>query len=323
MATLQQQDPYLQTLAAQLQSSSSNPTHQRFMIIDNVIHYISQHSESRIYVPTQLRHAYLEFYHNHPFSGHLGFHKVLEKIRLHYYWPQMRKSITTHLLDCTSCQQTKTPPRNVGHLTPITVSAPFELVGWDLMGPFPETSRSNRYIIVMTEYLMRWYEATAVPDSSAHTVANTLLHKLILSHGCPKQLLSDQGKQFAGEVMEVLTSSLGIRRLLTSPYHPQTNGLTERMNKTLKQMIAAYVDPLQSDWDQILPFVVHAHNTSVQASTRISPFRALYGRDPRLPPDLSVTNTPHSHIVGKLLNGGYTCARGSCSSVHPYFATYK
>ena len=153
------------------------------------------------------------------------------------------------------------------------------------MGPFPETPTRNRYILVITEYLTCWCEATTVPDTSADTIAHALLHKLILYHGCPTQLLSDQGKQFAGEVMEVLTTSLGICSLLTSPYHPQTNGLTERMNKTLKQMISAYVDPLHSNWDRILPFVVHAHNTSVQASTRISPFRALYGRDPRLPPD--------------------------------------
>ena len=84
----------------------------------------------------------------------------------------------------------------------------------------------------------------------------------------------------------MLSHSLGIKQVFTSPYHPQTNGLTERMNKTIKQVISAYVDPLHQSWDQVLPFAVHAYNTSVQTSTKISPFRALYGRDPHLPPDI-------------------------------------
>ena len=194
MATLQQQDPHLRELSTQLRSTVTNTAHQQFMLIDHVLHYISKQGKPRIYVPTQLRQTYLEFYHDYPLSGHLGFHKVLEKIRLHYYWPQMRKSVTQHLLNCTTCQQTKTPSRKVGHLQPITVNSPFELVGWDLMGPFPETPTGNRYILVITEYLTRWCEATTVLDTSADTIAHALLHKLILYHGCPTQLLSDQGK---------------------------------------------------------------------------------------------------------------------------------
>ncbi|KAH7301299.1 hypothetical protein KP509_23G019200 [Ceratopteris richardii] len=86
--------------------------------------------------------------------------------------------------------------------------------------------------------------------------------------------------------MQVLAKCLGMTLLFTSPYHPQTNGLTERMNKTIKQILNSFIDPLQQNWDQVLPFAVYAYNTSVQASTRVSPFRALYGRDPKLPPDL-------------------------------------
>ena len=67
---------------------------------------------------------------------------------------------------------------------------------------------------------------------------------------------------------------------------PQSNVLTERLNRTIKQVISTYVDPLHQSWDQVLTFAVHAYNTSVQESNRISPFRALYGRDPRLPPDI-------------------------------------
>ena len=138
----------------------------------------------------------------------------------------------------------------------------------------------------MTEYLTRWCEAVALPDATTNSVAQALLHKVIFPHGCRQQLLSDQGSQFRSEVLQVLSHSLGIKQVFTLPYHPQTNGLTERMNKTIKQVISAYVDPLHQSWDQVLPFVVHTYDTSVQTSTRINPFRALYGRDPCLPPDV-------------------------------------
>ena len=142
-------------------------------------------------------------------------------------------------------------------------SQPFELLRWDLMGPFPTSINGNKYILVITEYLTRWCEAAALPDATAHSVAQALLHKVIFPHGCPAQLLSDQGSQFRSEVLQVLSHSLGIKQVFTSPYHPQTNGLTERMNKTIKQVISAYVDPLHQSWDQVLPFAVHTYNTSV------------------------------------------------------------
>ena len=85
-----------------------------------------------------------------------------------------------------------------------------------------------------------------------------------------------------------MATQLGVQQVFTSPYHPQTNGLLERLHKTLKKEIAAFIDPYHKTWDQILPFVTHANNTYVQASTRISPFRALYGRDPRLPLESSI-----------------------------------
>ena len=204
----------------------------------------------------------------------------------------MRESVSRHLLLCTTYQSSKSPNYKVEALSPITVSNRFELVGWDLvMGPFPTSLKGNKYILVIAEYLTRWCEATPLPNNSAKTVAEALLHKLVFNHSCPEQLLSDQGKQFHGEVMRTLTQFLGINQLFTSPYHPQENGLTERLNKTIKQIITTFVDPLHQDWDEVLPFVVHAYNTSVQASTQISPFRSLYGRNPRLPPEIRDPST--------------------------------
>ncbi|KAI5063578.1 hypothetical protein GOP47_0022125 [Adiantum capillus-veneris] len=175
----------------------------------------------------------------------------------------MRQTISQQLQECTTCQEIKTPSQQVGHLTPISVSEPFELVGWDLMDPFPTSMAGNRYILVMKEYLTRWCEVQAIPDCTASTVAAALLHNIIFRHSCPQHILSDQGVQFKGEVLRVLTQSLGIKQRFSSPYHPQTNGLTERLNRTLKQSLSAYIDPLHQNWDEMLPYATHAYNTSV------------------------------------------------------------
>lgn len=147
------------------------------------------------------------------------------------------------------------------------------------MSPFIESTNGNRYVIILTEYLTRWCEAKAIPNCTANTVATFLL-EIICRHACPKAILPNQSKQFKNEVLEVVSKCLGITQRFSSNYQPQTNGPIERMNQTIKRMLRMYVDPSQINWDAHLQYVVHAYNTSAQQSlTRISPFRALYGRD--------------------------------------------
>ena len=133
----------------------------------------------------------------------------------------MRKSVAKHIQECQTCQQYKSQSQKVGYLSPITVTEPFEMIGWDLMDPFPTSVSGNKYILATTEYLTRWCITAAIPDISAHTVAHILLHQLILQHSCPKQLLSDQGTQFRGEVLQGLTQVLGIKQLFLLPITPR------------------------------------------------------------------------------------------------------
>ncbi|KAI5078966.1 hypothetical protein GOP47_0006637 [Adiantum capillus-veneris] len=132
----------------------------------------------------------------------------------------MRQTLSHRLQECQTCQSIKPSQQNVGYLNPIQVAAPFELVGWDLMGPFPTSMSGNRYMVI-AKYLTKWCEATPLLDSTASTIALALLHKVIFQHGCPQKLLSDQGKQFTSQVLQILTSFLGVQQVFTSPYHPR------------------------------------------------------------------------------------------------------
>ena len=125
---------------------------------------------------------------------------------------------------------------------------------------FPESQERNKYILVISKYLTWWTETTTIPNARAITIATKLMEGIIFPHGSPAHILSDKGPQFSGEVLRELDTQLGIQQIFTSPYHPHTNRLTKRMNKTIKQQLTAFIDPLHTTWDLILPFITQAYN---------------------------------------------------------------
>ena len=125
------------------------------------------------------------------------------------------------------------------HLIP--VGKPFDWVGIDIVRPLKVIFNNNRYIIVATEYLIKWSEAKTIPNIKATTVAKFIYDEIISRHGCPKELLSDQETPFCNELVDSLRQLMGTKHHLASVYHPQTNRLTEHFNKTLCTILAKYV----------------------------------------------------------------------------------
>ena len=148
---------------------------------------------------------------------------------------------------------------------------------------FPKSKRGNRYAICFVDYLTKWVEAFATSDQSALTIAKLLVEEIITRHGAPKELLSDRGAAFLSNLLQEVYRLMGICKVSTTAYHPQTDGLVERFHRTLTSMLAKTTQPGESDWDDRLPYVLFAYRCSKQASTRESPFFMLYGRDPMLP----------------------------------------
>jgi hypothetical protein len=143
----------------------------------------------------------------------------------------------------------------------------------------------------------------------ADTVAEILINEIICRHGAPKQLLSDQGANFMSNLMKQVCEYFKINKINTAPYHPQFDGLVERFNKTLCQMLAAYSNSNQSNWDIYLPLVLFAYRTSEQTSTKESPFTLLYGRDASLPSDLDIYNSYQPSLFIENLNYGWREAK--------------
>ena len=150
------------------------------------------------------------------------------------------------------------------------VSDTWNKVGIDLI-ELPVSSRGNRYCITLTDYFSKWAEAMPVPTKEASHVTD-FLYKMIFRHGCPEEIISDQAREFCNQVIIRLEKLTGFQHRVTSAYHPQSNGLDERMNRTLKGALQKLVNEKQEDWDQLLDNVLFAYRTSRQASTKYTPF---------------------------------------------------
>ena len=168
----------------------------------------------------------------------------------------------------------------------IEVDYPFNKVGVDLLGPFPATINQNKYIIVTIDYLTKWAETGALPDGTAEEAAQFFVKNVVLRHGTPQTLITDRGKCLIAELTQKVLALLEISYYQTTSYHSQTNGLCERLNHSLAEMISMYIDSDHKNWDSVLPYVTFAYNTSRQESTAQTPFFMLYGREVTFPQDL-------------------------------------
>ena len=173
---------------------------------------------------------------------------------------------------------------------------PFLRVAVDVL-TMPLTSRGNRYIVVFMDYFTKWAEAFAVSDQQAPTIARLLVENIVCRHGVPEELLSDRGSNFLSSLIMEMCTILGIKKINTSGYHPQTDGLVEKFNSTLLAMLSKCSDSRTLEWDQQLPTLLFAYRSMVQESTQESPFFLLYGRDPRLPTESVLGTRNEAYLV--------------------------
>ena len=146
----------------------------------------------------------------------------------------------------------------------------------DIIGPLPRSRSGNKYIPVVCDYATRYPEAMAIRSIEAERIAEELV-KLFARVGVPEEILTDQGSNFTSSLLAELYRTLHVHPIRTSPYHPQTDGLVERFNQTLKSMLRKSATKEGKDWDKLLPYLLFAYREVPQTSTGFSPFELLYG----------------------------------------------
>ena len=221
---------------------------------------------------------------------------MTQQLSQYYYWKGMKAAVHKKCTSCVTCtsvsgqgHRSKPPLKN------ITVGGAFECLGMD----FKEMDLShsgNRYALVFQDYLSKWPEVYAVPDRKAETVAKCLVD-VIWKHGTPARIIRDRAAEFLSEVFQETTTLMGIEQLPTSGMHPQTDGLVERFNRTLKQMLSKLVARNGYNWDQLLGSVLFAYHTTTHSSTSESLFFLVYGRDARIPTSLAFSDPVTEYSV--------------------------
>lgn len=243
----------------------------------------------QLVIPASLRYEILTWGHDDPTAGHFGTTKTYEKLRTRYYWRNMFSDIQHWTRSCADCSMRKTPHnRHKAPLMPIPVEGAFDRLAVDCLGPLPESTRGNRYVVVFCDALTRWCEAFPVPSIDAPTIARLLVDEILCRHSAPRTLLSDRGSNFLSTLIKEVCQLMNTKKINTSSYHPATDGMVERMNNTIAESIFMFVSSNQKDWDFFIPSILFAYRVSPCVSTGDSPFCLLYGRERRLPPDVSL-----------------------------------
>ena len=251
----------------------------------------------RLVVPETMIKEVLETCHDYMSGAHLGLKKTLHKVGSRFYWYQWKDDVKAWINACSTCAGRKTPLRPKAPLhSLIEAEKPFDMIGIDFVGPLPKTENGNQWLLVITDYATRWVEAFPTRDSKARTVAEILIKQIIARYGAPKKLLSDRGRNFLADLIYQVCELYRTKKINTTAYHPQTNGLTEKFNGTLCQMLSSYMNEKQTDWDEYIEVCLFAYRTSKQETTKETPFRLLYGRDARLPSDIDNWSTKDSFI---------------------------
>ena len=241
----------------------------------------------RILVPEAMINEVLNRFHTHKLGGHLGFLKTELKIKRRFMWPGMATCIRNFINKCIACNLRKATGKTVAPLCPIK---PVDYIGekWaiDLIGPCPASAENSIYILTMVEYMTRFAETCALPDQTSVTIAQAIIRCIVLRWGIPHRILSDGATSLQSNLMSDLYKELNIKREKISPYSASTNGLCEKLNGSLINILTPFVIENPVRWQQYLPYATFCYNMSVNATTKESPAYLMYQWDPTEPCDL-------------------------------------
>lgn len=273
----------------------------KFDLEDGLLIYVDRHdtraeSVAKPVIPDSVLHDVLYGLHDDPLSSHCGFRKTLWKFQQRFFAFKSHTKIKHYVHSCMNCQTKKDQwTRKLGLMHPLTpTTRPFQRVGIDTLGPFRKSFNGNQKIIVATDYHSRYAIVLPVRKENSEVIASMIIHEIILKYGAPSIILTDRGKSFQTDLIKQVYAEFGVNHVTSTAYHPQTNGLVERFNKTLSTMLSMYVRRDHRDWDKYLAHAVFAYNTTVQDSTGYSPFYLMHGYEAKMPLDATDPNPEQS-----------------------------
>ncbi|XP_025669810.1 uncharacterized protein [Arachis hypogaea] len=223
-------------------------------------------------------------------GNHIGGRALATKIlRTGYYWPTIKRDCITKVKACDNCQKhatlSETPAEE---LHTIEVSWPFDRWGLDILGPFPKAPGQVKFLLVSIDYFSKWIEAQPLAHITAEKVRSFIWKNIICRYGIPREIISDNGRQFTDHKLATFLTNFNIKHHFSSVEHPQTNGQVESANRIILQGLKKKLSEAKGEWADLIPEILWSYNTSIQTATGETPFKLVYGAEALIPVEVSV-----------------------------------
>ena len=239
--------------------------------------------KGRVYIPRvlDLRKRVVRLCHDSQAAGHPGRRGTLELVSRLYWWPGMTAFVNKYVTGCDTCQRYKTAHHPRAVLQPHDVpEGPWQTIGVDLITGLPRVGKYDAIVVYIDHYSKQVHVLPTTSDVDAEGIADIHYREIFRLHGVPAKIVSDRGPQFAARLMKTLYQKLGITHALTTAYHPQSNGQTERANQDVEQHLRLFTNSRHDDWVDHLPTAEFVLNNRLHSAHQMTPFEVIYGYRP-------------------------------------------
>jgi len=238
--------------------------------------------KGRVYAPKPTRKRIMKSEHDSKIAGHVGRDRTMELISRNFYWPKMEEDVREYCSNCDICQRTKSP-RHAKHglLHPLELPLkPWTHLSMDFITDLPLSSGGTKILVVVDRFT-KMAHYIPIDKKDTPTVARAYLNNVWKYHGFPEDVVSDRDGTFTGQYFTDIYDYLGIKRSMSTAFHPRTDGQTEQMNQVIEAYLRAYCNFEQNDWEQVLPMAEYAYKNSKHSARKITPFYANSGYERR------------------------------------------
>ena len=241
---------------------------------------------SKIYIPINCRPSVLKLCHDSATAGHFGFKKTCNLVSRDFWWPSLYKDIKNYIRSCDICCRNKSfRHKPYGFLSPLEIpELPWSSISMDFITDLPSSNGYSCILVVVDRLTKMCHLVPFKNIPSAVETAHAFVDNIVRLHGLPSSIISDRGSQFTSKFFQAVCSSLGINLCLSSPFHHQSNGQTERVNSVIEQYLRCFSNYKGNNWTNYLSLAEFSYNNVVQDSAKQSPFFLNYGFHPRHSP---------------------------------------
>ena len=235
---------------------------------------------------TSLKRGVISLYHDSPTAGHLGISNTIWVIAQDFWWPAMKKDITEYVKGCTTCQTRKNKP-NKPKPPPFPISSdmystPFTSIAMDFIVKLPLSDSYDTILSITDTFLKASIFIPCNETVNAEQMAKLYATYILPHYGLPHRIISDRDPRFTSVFSRELCRTLGISQNISTAYHPQTDGQSERTNQRLEQYLQIFIDYHQQNWASLLPLAQYTLNAWPNATTKKAPFELILGHIPKV-----------------------------------------